>query len=219
MTPGSTPSVAPQREGRRAFGAPGDAVRAALVVLGTAAVTGALTSLGQQYLPDELRSLANASGTWFAVVLCALVVARPRPVLAIVLGALGLVVMNEAYGVVSRWRDFAYGGGFGSIWNLIALVVGPVAGIAATWLRSPRPVLVALGASAPAAVLLGEGLYGLTVVSDTTSPVFWTIELVAGVGVIVLTSVTRLRMLPAIGLLVGASALGAALFSVVYRSL
>lgn len=219
MTPGSTPSVAPQREGRQAFGAPGDALRSVLIVLGTAAVTGALTSLGQQHLPDELRSLANASGTWFTVVLGALVVARPRPALAIVLGALGLIVMNEAYGVVSRWRDFAYGGGLGSIWNLIALVVGPAAGIAATWLRSPRTFLVALGASAPAAVLIGEGLYGLTAVSDTTSPVFWTIELAAGVGVVVVTAVTRLRMIPAIALLVGATALGAALFSVVYRSL
>lgn len=86
---------------RRAFGAPGDALRATLIVLVTAAVTGGLTSFGQQYLPDELRSLANASGTWFAVVVGAVVVARPRPVLAVLLGVLGLVVMNEAYGVVS----------------------------------------------------------------------------------------------------------------------
>ena len=204
---------------RRAFGAPGDALRAALIVLVTAAVTGALTSVGQQYLPDELRSLANASGTWFAVVTVALVVARPRPVLAILLGVLGLIVMNEAYGVVSRWRGFYYGGGVSSIWNQIALLVGTVAGIAATWLRSPRPVLVALGASAPAAVLIGEGLFGLTVVSDTTSPVFWTIELAAGIGVVVVTAVTRLRTIPSIGVLVGATALGAALFYVVYSSL
>ena len=239
MASGSAPSGAKQRVGRRpldpdprpatpadqerwyrrAFGAPGDALRAALIVLVTAAVTGGLTSLGQQYLPDELRSLANASGTWFAVVMGALVVARPRPVPAIILGVLGLIVMNEVYGVVSRWRGFAYGGGLSSIWNLIALLVGPVAGIAATWLRSPRPALVALGASAPAAVLIGEGLYGLTVVSDTTSPAFWTIELAAGVGVVVVTAVTRLRTISAIGMLVGVSALGAALFYVVYSSL
>ena len=209
----------PQPWHRQAFGAPGDALRAALVVLVTAAVTGGLTSFGQQYLPDELRSLANASGTWFAVVVGELVVARPRPVLAIILGVLGLIVMNEAYGVVSRWRGFTYGGGLSSMWNQIALLVGPVAGIAATWLRSPRPVLVALGAAAPAAILIGEGLFGLTVVSDTTSPVFWTIELAAGIGVIVVTVLARLRTIASIGVLVGASALGAALFYVVYRSL
>lgn len=239
MTSGSAPSGAQQREARgpldpdprpaapadqarqyrRAFGAPGDALRAALIVLVTAAVTGGLTSVGQQYLPHELRSLANASGTWFAVVMGALVVARPRPVLAIILGVLGLIVMNEAYGVVSRWRGFYYGGSLSSMWNQIALLVGPVAGIAATWLRSPRPILVAVGASAPAAVLIGEGLFGLTVVSDTTSPVFWTIELAAGIGVVVVTAATRLRTISAIGVLVVASALGAALFYVVYSSL
>lgn len=239
MTSGSSPYGAQQREARdplepdsrsgaradrepwhrRASGAPGEALRATLIVLVTAAATGGLTSFGQQYLPDELRSLANASGTWFAVVMGALVFARPRPVLAIILGVLGLIVMNEAYGVVSRSRGFAYGGGFSSIWNLIALLAGPVAGIAATWLGSPRPALVALGASAPAAVLIGEGLYGLTVVSDTTSPVFWTIELAAGVGVVVVTAATRLRTISAIGALVGVSALGGALFYVVYSSL
>lgn len=239
MTSGTAPSQArlreargplkpdPRREApadqepwqRRAFGAPGDALRAALIVLVTAAVTGGLTSFGQQYLPGELRSLANASGTWFVVVVGALVVARPSPVLAIILGILGLIVMNEAYGVVSRWRGFYYGGGVSSIWNQIAALVGPVAGIAATWLRSPRPVLVALGASAPAAVLIGEGLFGLTVVTDTTSPVFWSIEVAAGIAIVVVTAVRRLRTVPSTAVLVGASALGAALFYVVYSSL
>lgn len=239
MPSGSEPSVAQRRQGRRpvdpkprsaasadqerwlrrAFGAPGDALQAGLIVLVAVAVTGSLTSFGQQFLPDELRSLANASGPWFAVVMAALVVARPRPVLAIILGALGLMVMNEAYGVVSRWRGSFYGGGLSSMWNQIALLVGPVAGIAATWLRSPRPVLVALGASAPAAVLIGEGLFGLTVVTDTTSPVFWTIELAAGIGLVVVTAVTRLRTIGAIGVLVLASALGAGLFYVVYSRL
>ena len=127
--------------------------------------------------------------------------------------------MNEAYGVVSRWRGFYYGGGVSSIWNQVALVVGPAAGIAATWLRSPKPLLVALGASAPAAVLIGEGLFGLTVVIDTTSPVFWTIEFAAGIAIVVVTAVRRLRTVPSITVLVGASALGAAMFYLVYSSL
>lgn len=204
---------------RLAFGAPRQAVRAVLIVLVTAAVWGGLTSLGQQYLPDELRSLANASGPWFAVVMGSIFVARPRPALAIILGILAFIVMNEAYGVVSRWRGFPYGGGLSSIWNIIALVVGPVAGIAAIWLRSSRPVLIALGAAAPAAVLIGEGLYGLTVVSDTTSPVFWSIELAAGLCLIAVTAVLRIRRIAAVGVLVAASALGAALFYAVYSAL
>lgn len=167
-------------------------------MLGIAAVWGGLTSFGQQYLPDELRSLTNASGPWFAVVMGSITVARPRLALAIILGALGLIVMNEAYGVVSRWRGFPYGGGLTSIWNVIAVLVGPIAGIAATWLRSSHPMLTALGAAAPAAVLIGEGLHGLTVISDTTSPVFWGIELAAGLGLVAVAAVVRVRTVAAI---------------------
>lgn len=203
----------------RLLGGPRQAFRATLIVLVTAAVWGGLTPFGQQYLPDELRSLANAAGPWFAVVTAAIVVARPAIGLAIILGVLGLIVMNESYGVVSRWRGFPYGSGLGSIWNIIALGVGPAAGIAATWLRSSRPILIALGASAPAAVLIGEGLFGLTIVKETTSPVFWSIELGAGIAVIVVAVVTSVRTLPGIGVLVGASALGAGLFYLAYSSL
>jgi hypothetical protein len=208
-----------ERWARNAFGSPREAIRASLIVLVTAAVWGGLTSFGQQYLPEDLRSLANAAGPWFAVVMASIMVARPRLGLAMILGALGLIVMNEAYGAVSRWRGSFYGSGLGSIWNLIALVVGPMAGIAATWLRSTRPVLVALGASAPAAVLIGEGLYGLTVVSDTTSPVFWSLEIAAGIALVVLAAITRVRTILALGVLVGVSALGAVSFYVVYSSL
>ena len=179
---------------------------------------GGLTSFGQQYLPDQFRSLANSAGPWFAVVMGSIYVARPRPVLAIILGILGLVVMNEAYGVVSRWRDYAYSGGFSSVWNLIALIVGPAAGIGATWLRSSRPVLVALGASAAAAAFIGEALYGLTVVGDTTSPVFWSIELAAGLCLVALGAV-RLRNVVASSILVLASSAGAALFYAAYSRL
>lgn len=222
---GSTDDVSPAPDttseawARQGSGAPGGAVRAVVIVLVTAAVWGGLTSFGQQYLPDELRSLANASGPWFAVVMGSIVVARPRLVLAIILGAVGLILMNEAYGIVSRWRGFPYGGGLTSIWNVIAVVVGPAAGIAATWLRSSRPILVALGVAAPAAVFIGEGLYGLTVISDTTSPVFWSLELAAGIGLVVLAVMVRVRTLAAIGVLLGAAALGAGLFYAIYSSL
>lgn len=202
----------------RLLGPPALAAQATLTVLVTAALWGGLTSFGQEYLPDELRSFANASGPWFTAVLASIVIARPRLWLAITLGALGLIVMNEAYGVVSRWRGFPYGGGLTSIWNLIAVAVGPVAGIAATWLRTSRPVLVALGAAAPAAVFIGEGLYGLTAISDTTSPVFWSIELAAGIALVVVAAI-RVRTIAAMGVVVGANALGAALFYVVYSSL
>lgn len=205
--------------GRSAFGTRQQAVRAVLVVLLTTAIGGGLTAPAQEYLSAQLGSLANASGTWLAVVMGSILVARPRLVLAIILGIVGFVVMNESYGLVSRWRGYPYAGGLSSVWNRLAFGVGPVVGVASTWLRSSRPVLVALGAAAPAAVFVGEGLYGLTVIAATTSPVFWTIELVAGVIVVVLAVVLRLRRVGAASVLLAATGVGAALFYLAYSSL
>ncbi|WP_442786079.1 DUF6518 family protein [Microbacterium sp. SL62] len=39
-----------------------------------------------------------------------------------------------------------------------------------------------------AAVLTGEGLYGLTVVSASTNPVYWILQLVLGVALIAATA-------------------------------
>jgi ABC-type enterochelin transport system permease subunit len=91
------------------------------------------------------------------------------------------------------------------------------AGLAAVWLRSHRPALIAAGTAVPSAILLGEGFYGLTVVLATTGPVVWILELVAGIAFIVLVCVRRLRSGRAIALCVGLSLLGAAAFDATFR--
>ncbi len=195
------------------------ALRAAAIVVPVSVIVGGLTSPGQQYLPDALRSLANAAGPWFVVVLAAVYAGRPRPVTGIVLGIAGFLLLNVSYGVVSGLRGYAYSAGPHNIWTILALPAGVIAGLAASWLRSPRVTLVALGAAAPAAVLLGEGMYGLTVILATTGPVVWILELVAGAAVLVAISVRRLRELRPIALCVGVSVLGAVVLYVGLRVL
>jgi hypothetical protein len=51
---------------------------------------------------------------------------------------------------------------------------------------------VAVGAGVLACVLVHDGIYGLTVVADTTSPVYWTTVLVLGL-LVVLAYPLRLR--------------------------
>lgn len=182
-------------------------------------IAGGVTSLGQQYLPEALGSLANSAGSWTALVFFAIYAARLRIVPAIAAGVLGLVLMNEGYGVVSTWRGFPYTGGFSSFWTYAALVVGPVIGVAGVWMRSQRDMFRALAAAAPATVLVGEGIYGLTVIAATTSPVYWTISIAAGAAFIVWTVGWRVRTASARVTAVLATAIGAALFLVAYALL
>jgi hypothetical protein len=193
----------------RTFGTWREVIRAVIIVVFVAALIGGATSPGQQYLPDAIRSLANAVGPWFVAILLAVYAGRSRVGLAIVLGVVGFVLLNVSYGVVSESRGFAYSAGLSNIWTLLALPAGVIVGVAATWLRSNRVSLMAIGAATPAAVLLGEGMFGLTVILDTTGPVVWILELAVGAAFLVVFSVARLRRFRPIALCVGLAVGGA----------
>ncbi|HEX4402548.1 MAG TPA: DUF6518 family protein [Galbitalea sp.] len=164
----------------RTFGTPSHTLRALAAVVLVAVVIGGLTSPAQQFLPDALRSLANAAGPWFVVILVAVRLARVPRVPSIVFGVLGFFLLNASYGVVSEIRGYPYS--VLNIWTIIAIPAGIAVGVAATWLGSGRTLLVMLGAAAPAVVLIAEGLYGLTAILATTGPVVWILELVGAVA-------------------------------------
>jgi hypothetical protein len=163
----------------RAFGTWPALLRAVAIVVLTAVVIGGLTSPAQQYLPDALRSLANAAGPWFVVVFVSVRLARSPLVLSILLGIAGFLLLNASYGVVSEIRGFPYS--VLNVWSVVAVPAGVAVGCAVSWLDSKRKPLAVLGVAVPAIVLVAEGLYGLTVVLDTTGPVVWILELVGGV--------------------------------------
>jgi hypothetical protein len=203
----------------RTFGSWREATRAILIVVLATIVIGGLTSPAQQYLPDALRSLANAVGPWFVVVLVAVWAGRSRAGLSLALAIVGFVLLNVSYGIVSEWRGYAYSAGPTNIWTILAVPTGVVVGLAACWLRSSRPALAAIGAAAPAAILLGEGVYGLTAVLDTTGPVVWILEIVAGVAFVTWISLCRLRAPRSIALCAGLTLVGAAVFDLGVRLL
>jgi hypothetical protein len=162
---------------------------AAVVVVGGSLLLGGLTSLGQTYLPDWLRSLSNSMGGWtiFAFLLVWLSGARAR--VGAVLGAVSFVTLNAAYGLVSNWRGFYYADPLHSIWTFVGLVAGPVLGVAASHARHGLGLWRLLGIAVPAAVLLGEGCWALLNVADTTSPVYWWLEIVLSVVLMVAATV------------------------------
>jgi hypothetical protein len=178
----------------------GSILRAIPVVVVGSALIGGLTSPAQQVLPTAVASLANSAGGWSMFAFVLVWASRARPLLGAVLGAVSFLLMVEAYGVVSLWRGAFFAEPFSSSWTPIALVAGPVFGVAASFVRhSTRRVRRVAGVAVLSLALVAESLYGLTVVGGTTSPVSWLLELAAAVAFIALAVVLpRPRSRPAL---------------------
>ena len=153
----------------------------ALAVVGASLLLGALTSWAQGVLPDALASFANSSSGW--TVLTALLVAAARPSLVggAVLGVVSFVSLVLGYTIGSELRGLTYDP---LLWGVVGLVAGPFVGAAAAAIRGRDVVRAAVGAGALAGVLVADGIYGLTVVADSTSPVYWTLCVALGVTLV-----------------------------------
>jgi Family of unknown function (DUF6518) len=160
----------------------------ALVVVGASLLLGGLTSWAQGVLPYALASFANSPSGW--TVLTALLVAAARPSLAwgAAYGVASFVSLVLGYTIASELRGLAYNPVF---WSVVGVIAGPFVGAAAAAVVGRHTVRATLGAGALAGVLFADGMYGLTVVSDSTSPVYWSLCLGAGA---VLVGVTALRL-------------------------
>ena len=184
-------------------------LRAVLVAVLGAMLIGGLTSLGQQYLPAWLNSLANSVGGWTMLSFLLVWLGRARPLLAAVLGVVVFQLLTESYSVVSEWRGFDDGDPFTSIWTVVGLIAGPVLGVSAGLARHGRPVCRALGVTPLSAVLLGEGIWALNTIADTTSPVYWSLEIVLSVALLVAAVLRTGLTLRAISLVGGVWLAGA----------
>lgn len=173
----------------RTAAAPGRVVAA---VIAGSLVLGGLTSVAQAVLPDSLRSLANSPSGWTLLTVVLIAVARLRLLPAAVLGAASFVSLVLGYTLVSELRGLSYSPVF---WGATGVLAGPIVGWSTSAALDRRPLLGAVGSSLIAAVLLTDAIYGLTVVADTTSPVYWWVVGVA--GLVFLGVVAMCRRLPA----------------------
>lgn len=197
---------------RAAFSRP--AVRPGIVVV-LSFLLGGLTSYAQGFLPDALASFANSASGW--TVLTALLVywSRARAVPAAVLGAVSFVLLVLGYMVASQVRGYVYDP---LLFSVVGLVAGPFVGVAASWLRATG-ARAALAVALLAGIGVGEAVYGLTVVRESTSPVYWSAIGVAGLALLAGVVVRRVRGSLPVLLAVGGTAVVAAAFYVAYSSL
>jgi hypothetical protein len=157
---------------------------------------GGLTAYAQGWLADGVGSIANSAGPWALAAF--LVARRATATRGAVLSAVGTLAMCEAgYALATVVR----GGSNSSLtvvfWLTAAVLAGPPLGVAAAWTaRTARAsvddrskvVRCALGWGVLAGVLIGEGVYGLARLTDTTNRWYWSVEVALGVAVLAASS-------------------------------
>ena len=183
-------------------------VSASAVVAGSL-VLGAATSWAPGVLPDALESFANSPSGWTLLTVLMVVAVRPPVALGAVLGMLSFVSLVLGYTVASEVRGLSYDPLF---WSVVGVVAGPFVGAAAAVLVGRHVIGTALGAGALAGALIADGIYGLTVVAGTTSPVYWVLCLVGGVALVGVVAV-RLRTRVAVVTLLATAVVATAVLS------
>lgn len=185
------------------------------VVAAAALLVGGATSVGQAFLPAEVASLANSVAGWTIPTVVLVFVTARSFTEAAVAGALSFVALTVGYAIVSSLRGFPFDP---TTWAIIGLLAGPVIG-AATFALRRSPVQAAVGGGLLSGILIGEGVYGLTVIAATTSPVFWWAAIVAGAALLVAVAALRLRGIRSRVVLVAVAAVTAVAFVFAYLGL
>ena len=186
-----------------------------LLVLAVALALGALTDLGQAWLPASSASLANSGASWAAVAFVLALLAT-GPGRAALWGLLGLAGLVGGYYLAAISRHVPESPASIRFWMLAAVIIGPLLGVAASWVRRGSPVAAALGAGAAAGLLGGESVYGLTVIAGSTSSRYWAIQLAVAVVLLVALDTWRVREGAAVVLSVVTAATVGALTALVY---
>lgn len=157
---------------------------------------GGLTALGQAHLPEVLGPLANSSGSWTVVAFgCALVPRSARSAASV--GGLAMLALVAGYVLANSLRGFPSSTALLLFWGVAGVTIGPLVGLGAHWVRSRRDLWAGLGAGGLAGVLVGEGVYGLTVVGETTPAAYWWGSVLLGVLVVTAASTVWLHGLTA----------------------
>ena len=99
-------------------------------------------------------------------------------------------------------------------WLTAAVFAGPPLGIAARWSARTEPLRHGAGFGVMSGVLIGEGVYGLAVVSSSTDRRYWAVEIVAGLVLIGVTAARRRSVVALIACLAATAATATVVFGV-----
>jgi hypothetical protein len=184
-------------------------------ILAISAITGALTPLGEALLPHAIRSMADSSGPWALITFASIYFARLGPKWSAVLGALSFLIMDVTFYLVFVALGWFYPRHSILFWIGIAIVIGPLVGVCAAWLRSANLTQRAIGVAAPSSILMGEGVFMLVKLPGE-STLYAATSLFVGIAMLIGLSAWLLRNRRVIALTAALAATGAFAFYAVY---
>ena len=130
--------------------------RAVVLVACVGLATGALTLMGQKFMPGEWNTLVNSGAVW--LVSAFLIGSRmPAPRWAAGAGLGTLLATLLGYYVPALLRGTAESLYFIALWTGAALVAGPLYGLAGRWWHSNRRVLRVTSLALLGGVFVAEG--------------------------------------------------------------
>ncbi len=136
--------------------------------------------------------------------------------IAAMLGSLTLIALLVGHVLGAEVRGDPSSSSLIAFWGLAAVLAGPVLGLSAHWIKTSHGYLAAVGAGVVSGVLIGEGVYGLSFIADTTYPPYWMGEIVVGLLLLGYVVVRRLRQMKVTAAAVVCSLFVAAAFVGIY---
>jgi hypothetical protein len=153
---------------------------------------GAVTEWSVTHLPFSLEPLANSAAPWILVAFAVALTAR-RMGESVMLAVVTLLALVVGYYIGEAHRGWSVSHHQVELWSTASVAVGPLVGLAAGWLRHAGRKAGALGAGVLGGLLVGEAVYGLTVLKFSSPADYWYVQIVLGVGLAVGLTLWRSR--------------------------
>jgi hypothetical protein len=124
---------------------------------------------------------------------------------------LGFFVVFDSLGGYYAHSNLAF-------WLFVALVIGPLVGVCASWLRSRQPALQALAVAAPSSVLIGEGIFMLQRLPGVSTR-YAVASVIVGFALFAILAIVRIRPMLWIAVSVAMCVAASAAFITIYGML
>jgi hypothetical protein len=142
---------------------------------------GAATEWSVLHLPFALEPLSNTAAPWVLVAFGVALTARWMSE-SLVLAVVTLVALVLGFYVAEALRGWTVSRHQVEFWSVTSVVVGPLVGLAAGWLRHAGDTAGAVGAGGLGGLLAGEAVHGLAALRFSSPADYWHAQFVLGVG-------------------------------------
>lgn len=147
-------------------------------------VLGAVTEWSVLHLPFTLEPLSNSAAPWVLVAFAVALTARSMSE-SLVLAVVSLIALVVGFYLAQALRGWPLSRHQVEFWSVVSVVMGPLIGVAAMWLRKAGRTTGAIGAGVLGGLLTGEAVHGLTALKFSSSADYWDVQFVVGIGLAV----------------------------------